>query len=447
MSVTVSIIGRPNVGKSTLFNRLTGKKQAIVHEMPGVTRDRREGDASLLGIDFKVIDTAGMEEGDEGSLEHGMFKQTERALEESDVALFLFDIRAGVTPLDAHFADIIRKSKTPVILVANKCEGSIVKNNVYEGYSLGLGDPVVISAEHAEGMMGLFEALEPFIRTKSDEIEDAEEEESPLQLAIVGRPNVGKSTLVNSLLRDERLLTGPEAGVTRDSIAVDWEWKGRKIRLVDTAGLRRRAKITCSVEKMSASNAIKVIDMAQVVILMLEPDGVLDKQDLVIAKHVLDEGRALIIAINKWDTATNKNAVLQKLKGKLMTSLNQVQGIHTITLSALKGQGNGKLMQAVFDVYELWNKRIPTAQLNRWLDGMTERHAPPLGSRGRHIRMRYITQAKARPPTFAIFTNNPENLPKSYTRYLIKGLRESFGLKGVPLRINLKKGKNPYSDK
>lgn len=473
MTGTVAIIGRPNVGKSTLFNRLVGKRLAIVHDMPGVTRDRREGMAELFGKTFKVIDTAGLEEAEAESLEAGMWAQTEKALEEADVGLMLVDARAGITPLDSHFADIFRKSQKPVFVVANKCEGSKGEEGMYEAYSLGLGDPIPISSEHGIGMNLLFDAIEPILEKAEQEYaaivkreeyiqsqsidagedgfdEDAENEKTdfnkhPLQLAIVGRPNVGKSTLVNCLLRDERMLTGPIAGVTRDSIAVDWQWKDKKIKLVDTAGLRRHSKMEGSLERLSANSTKQAIDLAQVVVLVLDADAVLEKQDLTIARKVVEEGRALIIAVNKWDAAKSKQESLQRLSDKLQTSLTQVRGIPTVTISALKGKGMGKLMSAVFDIYDKWNKRISTAKLNNWLTYQLDKHPPPIGKHGLRIKLRYMTQAKTRPPTFALFGSTPESLPASYERYLINSIREDFGLEGVPIRINLRKGKNPYA--
>jgi GTP-binding protein len=474
MTGTVAIIGRPNVGKSTLFNRLVGKRLAIVHDMPGVTRDRREGMAELFGKKFKVIDTAGLEEAEADSLEAGMWAQTEKALDEADVGLMLIDSRSGITPLDSHFAEIFRKSEKPVFVIANKCEGRAAEQGMYDAYSLGLGEPIPISAEHGTGMGALFDAIEPILTKaeervaaeiehaeyiKSQEIyagEDGFDEEDeadsktdfnkhPLQLAIVGRPNVGKSTLVNCLLKDERMLTGPIAGVTRDSIAVDWQWDDKKIKLVDTAGLRRHSKMDGSLERLSANSTKQAIDLAQVVVLVLDADAVLEKQDLTIARKVIEEGRALIIAVNKWDAAKSKKASLDRLSDKLQTSLTQVRGIPTVTISALRGKGMGKLMNAVFDIYDKWNVRISTAKLNNWLTYQLDKHPPPIGKHGLRIKLRYMTQAKTRPPTFALFGSNPESLPTSYERYLINAIREDFGLEGVPVRLNLRKGKNPYA--
>jgi GTP-binding protein len=445
MPLKVAIIGRPNVGKSTLFNRLAGRKLAIVHDKPGVTRDRKEAQAKLQDLDLQIIDTAGYEYSTEDNLEQRMWKQTKKAIDDADVCLFLYDARAGLQPYDEHFADILRKSEKPVVLLANKCEGKIQEDSRFEAYKLGLGEPISFSAEHGLGMLDLYEALRKYYRKEEPSEEQTEDEpkEKAIQLAIVGRPNVGKSTLVNALLQDERMLTGPEAGVTRDAIACDWEWKGQKIKLVDTAGLRRHSKISDSLEKMSAASSKHAAYMAQVVILVLDADGVLDKQDLTIASDVLDEGRALVIAVNKWDIA-NRKETLDKLNYKLKTSLTQAEGIPTVTISALKNEGLDKLMSAVLKVYKRWNMRIPTAPLNKWFADMIEAYPPPLGKNKRRIKLRYITQAKTRPPAFIIFSSNPEGLPESYLRYLTNNLRDTFDLGGIPLRINVRKTDNPY---
>lgn len=448
MSIKVAIIGRPNVGKSTLFNRLVGRKVAIVHDQPGVTRDRREAPAKLRDLDLIIIDTAGYEYSKENNLERRMWEQTQKAIEEANVCLFLYDARAGIQPYDEHFADILRQSNKPVILLANKCEGREQENSIHEAYKLGLGQPIPFSAEHGLGINDLYEALIPFNKKyiKVNIEEKNEEIERPLQLAIVGRPNVGKSTLVNALLHDDRMLTGPEAGVTRDAITSEWCWNGHKINLVDTAGLRRQSKISDSLEKMSAANTKHAAFMAQVVILVLDADAVLEKQDLTIARKVIEEGRALVIAVNKWDIANRKEA-LDQLNYKLKTSLTQVEGVPTVTISALKGEGLDKLMRAVFKVYERWNSRIPTAPLNQWFADMIDNYPPPLGKNKRRIKLRYITQAKTRPPAFYIFSSNPEGLPESYLRYLTNNLRETFDLRGIPLRLTVRKTGNPYADK
>jgi len=446
MVLKVAIIGRPNVGKSTLFNRLAGRKIAIVHDTPGVTRDRKESPAKLRDIDLNIIDTAGFEYSTEDNIEKRMFKQTSRAIDEADVCIFMTDARSGIHPYDEIFADLVRQSQKPVILLVNKCEGKDQENSIFDTYKLGLGNPIPFSAEHGLGLDDLYISLLKYEKynNSNDDIEN--NNTKPLQLAIVGRPNVGKSTLVNALLKDERMLTGPEAGITRDAITTKWEWKGRKINLVDTAGLRKQAKITDSLEKMSAASTKHAAFMAQVVILVLDADAVLDKQDLTIARQVIDEGRALVIAVNKWDIAKRAEA-LQKLNDKLQTSLTQVTGIPTVTISALKKEGLDKLLSAVFKVYDKWNIRIPTAPLNKWFTDVQEQNTPPLGKNKRRIKLKYITQAKTRPPSFYIFSSNPEGLPDSYLRYLINSLRETFNLGGVPIRITVRKSDNPYSNK
>ncbi len=452
MSLKIAIIGRPNVGKSTLFNRLAGRKIAIVHDQPGVTRDRREAPAKLRDLDLRVIDTAGYEYSNEDNLESRMWEQTKRAIDEADVCLFLFDARAGLQPYDEHFADILRQSGKPVVLLANKCESKTQEDSIHEAYKLGLGQPIPFSAEHGLGTNDLYEALKPLDKKSPKSVLDAdnsdgdEPNERPLQLAIVGRPNVGKSTLVNALLKDERMLTGPEAGVTRDAITSEWVWQGRKVNLVDTAGLRRQSRVADSLEKMSAASTKHAAFMAQVVVLVLDADAVLEKQDLTIARKVIEEGRALVIAVNKWDIANRKEA-LDQLNYKLKTSLTQVEGVPTVTISALKGEGLDKLMRAVFKVYDRWNSRIPTAPLNQWFADMIDNYPPPLGKNKRRIKLRYITQAKSRPPSFYIFSSNPEGLPESYLRYLVNNLRETFGLGGIPIRMTVRKTGNPYADK
>ena len=451
MSLKIAIIGRPNVGKSTLFNRLAGRKIAIVHDQPGVTRDRREAPAKLRDLDLRIIDTAGYEYSNEDNLESRMWEQTKRAIDEADVCLFLFDARAGLQPYDEHFADILRQSGKPVVLLANKCESKTQEDSIHEAYKLGLGQPIPFSAEHGLGINDLYEALKPLDKKTPKSVSDTdngdeEAPERPLQLAIVGRPNVGKSTLVNALLKDERMLTGPEAGVTRDAITSEWVWQGRKVNLVDTAGLRRQSRVADSLEKMSAASTKHAAFMAQVVVLVLDADAVLEKQDLTIARKVIEEGRALVIAVNKWDIANRKEA-LDQLNYKLKTSLTQVEGVPTVTISALKGEGLDKLMRAVFKIYHRWNSRIPTAPLNQWFADMIDNYPPPLGKNKRRIKLRYITQAKSRPPSFYIFSSNPEGLPESYLRYLVNNLRETFDLGGIPIRMTVRKTGNPYADK
>jgi len=453
MAGTVAILGRPNVGKSTLFNRLCGVRAALVDPTPGVTRDRRTGQAKLGDLRFAVIDTAGLEDAESGTLEAAMQAQTRRALDEADVGLLLIDARAGITPIDRYVADVLRKAPIPILLVANKCEGKASEAGVYEAYGLGLGDPIPISAEHGEGMADLFDALAPYL--SDDAPGDAATEpadgdggdmrpDGPLQLAIVGRPNVGKSTLVNRLIGDERVVTGPEPGITRDAIAISWEWRGRAIRLIDTAGMRRRARIQEKLEKLSVADSLRAIRFAHVVVLVLEATTLLERQDLAIADHVIGEGRALVIAVNKWDLTMDRDAALERLRDRLQTSLPQVRGIPVVTLSALTGDGIGRLMPAVVRAFDIWNTRLPTGPLNRWLDDVLDRHPPPM-VQGRRLRLRYVTQVKGRPPTFVIFASRPSDLPESYRRYLVNSLREIFGLDGVPVRINLRRVRNPFA--
>ncbi len=443
MPLKVAIVGRPNVGKSTLFNRLTGRKTAIVHNRPGVTRDRKEAKAKLFDLDLTIIDTAGYEDAKGDNTETRMTAQTLRAIKEADACLFLTDARSGLHPHDETFAALVRQSGRPTILLANKCEGKAQEDAIFEAYKLGLGEPIAFSAEHGLGLDTLYEALQPFVK---EEPKEQTSDEKPIQVAIVGRPNVGKSTLVNALLKDERMLTGPEAGLTRDAIASRFTYQNRAFMLVDTAGLRRQSRIEGSLERMAAADTKHAVSMAQVVVLVLDADAVLEKQDLTIARNVIDEGRALVIAVNKWDIA-NKKAALERLNDKLQTSLTQVTGIPTVTISALKSEGLDKLMQAVLKVYERWNTRIPTAPLNQWFADVQEKNTTPLGKNKRRIKLKYITQAKSRPPSFFIFSSNPEGLPDSYLRYLINDLRETFGLGGIPIRIQVRKSDNPYADK
>ena len=461
MTFTIAIVGRPNVGKSTLFNRLVGKKLALVDDQPGVTRDRRFGPGHLGDLDFTAVDTAGLEDVFDESLAARMREQTEEAIRQADVALLLFDARAGVTPLDEHFAKRLRKTKTPILLVANKCESKAAEAGLNEAFRLGLGAPIPISAEHGEGMGLLYDALheqtERGSAAPADEVIDADaaldelpDDEAPapkvLQLAIVGRPNVGKSTLANALLGEERLLTGPEAGITRDAIAVDWSWKGTPIRLIDTAGLRRRARVVEKLERLSGADTDRAVRYAHVVVLVLDANDMLEKQDLTIARHVIEEGRALVIAANKWDAIEDKNEALKKLKERVEKSLPQVAGIPIVTLSARSGRNLDRLMQAVFKIYGEWNKRVPTAQLNRYLEAATVAHPPPL-VRGRRIKLRYITQIKTRPPTFTIFAAKADELPDAYARYVVNGIRERFDLQGTPIRLYLRQTDNPFAEK
>ena len=462
MKPVIAIVGRPNVGKSTLFNRLIGRRSALVDPTPGVTRDRREGDAMLGKLRFTAVDTAGLEEVTGSELESEMQLQTRRAIEDADAALLVFDARAGVTPLDRHFADMMRKSRSPVILVANKCEARAADAGRLEAYELGLGEPVAIASEHGIGMPDLedaiVEALADFDwdagdldryagpEPSEDEIDDGEEEvyHGPLQLAIVGRPNVGKSTLVNKLLGDERVITGPEAGITRDAISIEWTWQGTPIKLIDTAGMRRKARIDKKVEKLSVGDTLEAIRFAHVVVLVIDATMMPEKQDLVIARHIIDEGRAIVIAVNKWDVVEDGAAALKLMYDRMEISLPQIRGVPLVTLSALTARGIHKLLPAVLLVYEIWNRRVPTGPLNRWLGLAVERHPPPI-FHGRRIRIRYMTQSKSRPPTFVVFTSQPKGMPDSYTRYLINGIREQFDFPGVPIRINLRGQKNPFA--
>ncbi|MEE1568782.1 MAG: ribosome biogenesis GTPase Der [Alphaproteobacteria bacterium] len=458
MSLTVAIIGRPNVGKSTLFNRLTGRRQAMVDDTPGVTRDRREGEARLEDLSFTVIDTAGLdEEGPKKSLQARMREQTDQALAAADVALLLIDGRAGVTPIDSHFARWLRRTDTPLVLVANKCEARAADPGLAEAYGLGLGAPVAMSAEHGLGLAELHERLAPFAEMAAEgmdsedmdsgdtELQEGayEEKGGPLRMAIIGRPNVGKSTLGNHILGEERLLTGPEPGVTRDAVAVAWSHEGRDVEMFDTAGLRRRARVSGRIEKMSVDETLRAVRFAHVVVLVLDAEVILEKQDLSIAHMVETQGRALVIAINKWDLVKNRAELRHSLRERLDHDLPQLRGVPFVTLSALTGKGTGGLMPAVLKAYDVWNTRVPTARLNRWLEKMAEQHSPPAAS-GRRLKLRYMTQIKARPPTFALFVNRPGKLPESYIRYLVNGLRTDFALDGAPLRFNLRKGRNPY---
>ena len=449
---TVAIVGRPNVGKSTLFNRLVGKKLALVDDRPGVTRDRREGDASLIGLDFRVIDTAGYEDHDAQTLPGRMRQQTEAAVAQADVAVFLFDSRAGIVPLDEEIARWLRASTTPVVLVANKAEGRAGDQGILESLSLGFGDPVQMSAEHGEGVGDLFEALLPHcdaVTAAQEEQEDEDEGfDGPLKLAIVGRPNAGKSTLVNRMLGEDRMITGPEAGITRDSIAVDWLWEpaggeARKVRLIDTAGMRKRAKIQDKLEKMSVADALHAVDFAEVVVLLLDATLGLEAQDLRIADRVLEEGRALVIALNKWDVAENASSLFNGVKRALEDGLSQVKGVTVMTVSAATGKGIDQLIQAAFDTREAWSKRVGTGELNRWFDRAINANPPPAPG-GKRIKMRYVTQVKTRPPSFVIFGTRVDQLPASYERYLVNSMRKELGFGAVPVRLSLRAPKNPF---
>ena len=441
---TVAIVGRPNVGKSTLFNRLVGKKLALVDDRPGVTRDRREGEARLLGLEFRVIDTAGYEDQDVQTLPGRMRKQTEAAVADADVALFLIDAREGVTPLDSEIARWLRAADTPVVIVANKAESRAGEAGVLDAYRLGLGDPVAISAEHGEGVADLFNALLPLVEREEVEKEEREEgADGPLKLAIVGRPNAGKSTLVNTMVGEERMITGPEAGITRDSIALDWQWHDRPVRLVDTAGLRKRAKVTDMLEWLSTADAKRSIDQAEVVVLLLDATRGLEVQDLKIAASVIEEGRALVVAINKWDVAEHASSLFNGIKAALEEGLAQLKGVPVLTVSAKTGKGIDQLLGAAFELREQWSRRIGTGELNRWFEAAVEANPPPAPG-GKRIKLRYITQVKARPPSFVIFGTRVDQLPESYRRYLLNSMRRDLGLGPVPLRLSMRSPKNPF---
>ncbi len=442
---TVAIIGRPNVGKSTLFNRLVGKRIALVDDRPGVTRDRREGDAELLGLKFRIVDTAGFEDEDAATLPGRMRAQTQAAVDMADVALFVIDARAGIVPLDEEIARWLRGSTTPVVLLANKAEGRSGDAGIYEAFALGFGDPVPFSAEHGEGLADLFEALAPLLdAVEVREDEEPEEADAPLKLAIVGRPNAGKSTLVNRLLGEDRMITGPEAGITRDAISIDWEWQDKQVRLIDTAGLRKRAKVDDKLEKLSAMDTQHAIDFAEVVVLLLDATRGLEAQDLRIADKIYEEGRAMVIALNKWDTVDNGAPLYQGIRAALDEGFSQVRGVPLLTVSAATGKGLDTLMQVAFDTREAWGRRVSTGQLNRWFERAVEANPPPAPG-GKRIKLRYITQVKSRPPSFVVFGTRVDELPESYRRYLVNGLRRELDFGAVPVRLTLRAPKNPFA--
>ncbi len=446
MPQTIAIVGRPNVGKSTLFNRLVGKKLALVDDRPGVTRDRREGEGRLADLTFTVVDTAGLEEAADESLQARMTGQTEAAIATADAVMFVVDARAGLTSADRHFAAIVRRAGKPVVVVANKAEGRAGTDGMMEAYALGLGEPVALSAEHGEGLPDLRDALVEACPALLDDgiDEDDGDHARPLRIAILGRPNAGKSTLVNRMLGEERMLTGPEAGITRDAIAVDWEWQGRPVKVFDTAGLRRRARIEDKVEKLAAADGLRAVRFAEVVVLLLDATIPFEKQDLTLADLVEKEGRAFVIAINKWDLVADRPGLLAELRGEADRLLPQVRGVPVVAVSAATGQGIDRLMQAVFKVEEVWSRRVSTSQINRWLEGVLERHAPPAVS-GRRVKIRYMTQPKTRPPHFALFGNQLDALPDAYLRYMTNGIRDAFDLPGVPIRLSLRSTDNPFA--
>ncbi len=471
MTVTVAIVGRPNVGKSTLFNRLVGRKIALVDDTPGVTRDRREAEGRIAELRFRVLDTAGYEDVTDESLESRMRAQTELAIKEADVILFMIDARAGVTPLDRRFAQVLRRAGKDVHLIGNKAEGRAADPGLMEAYELGFGEPIALSAEHGVGLADLHSivsaAIDRAAEGKAAEAadepampevdvdvppDDGSTEEGPplrwdpkryLNVAVIGRPNAGKSTLINRMVGEERLLTGPEAGITRDSILVPWEWEGRVINLVDTAGIRRRARVTEKLEKLAVGDSLRSIQYAEVVVLLLDATMPFEKQDLQLADLVEREGRAIVIAVNKWDLIEDKNKVLADLREQCERLLPQLRGVPLVTISGLQGRNIDRLMTAIFSVERAWNSHISTARLNRWLGGMTEAHPPPAVS-GRRLKIRYMTQAKMRPPSFILFASRPDALPAAYLRYLTNGLREAFDMPGTPIRLWVRGGKNPF---
>ncbi|MEM8550862.1 MAG: ribosome biogenesis GTPase Der [Pseudomonadota bacterium] len=444
----VAIAGRANVGKSTLFNRLVGKRLAIVDDTPGVTRDRREADAKLLDLSFSLTDTAGFEGVDDTTLEGRMWRQMGEALDEADVYLFVVDARAGVTPLDETLAELVRRRGKPVVLVANKAEGRLGDLMSLDAYSLGLGDPVAFSAEHGDGLSDLRDALaDAFAQVPAGhthpEQEGGNDPSRPISMAIVGRPNVGKSTLFNTIIGEERMLTGPEAGLTRDAITVEFEAQGQQFKLIDTAGLRRRSRVTSALEKASTGDTIRALKFAEIAVVVLDANQPFEKQDLQILDLVVREGRAVVIAFNKWDQVAEPDPVIRAAREAVTRLIPQAAGIRVVPVSALSGRGIDKLLGTVVDAVERWSIRISTGRLNRWLEGALSRHPPPAVG-GRRIKLRYVTQAKSRPPTFVAFCSRPDALPAAYQRYLINGIREHFELSGVPLRLYLRKGDNPY---
>lgn len=450
------LVGRPNVGKSSLFNRLTGRRLALVDDRPGVTRDRREGEGKLGELRFSVIDTAGFVNAKGDALEARMVAQMITGLDEADLILMVIDARAGVMGLDEQFAQMLRRKGKPVQVLANKCEAGAGQAGFYEAYGLGLGEPIAVSAEHGDGMRDLYEVVRAAMASETDEGEEPETEpepgledderklsDRPIRIAVIGRPNAGKSTLINQLIGEERMLTGPEAGITRDAISVEWAYQGQKIKLFDTAGMRKKARISEKLEALSVADGLRAIKFAEVVVVLMDAEAPFEKQDLQLADLVAREGRAIVVALNKWDKITEKSRYIKEIKEKVERLLPQISGVELVTFSALTGKAVDRLMPAVFRAWEIWNTRVSTARLNRWLEQAVQRHTPPVVS-GRRIKLRYMTQVKARPPCFVTFCNRPDSLPDSYKRYLINGLRKDLNLPGVPIRVSYKKSKNPF---